>query len=61
MFVKNDRKIEVGQVRENPYGELYVVLEIGASVTQVLLLNGKFKGQKSCWDNKYFGEDIVVM
>lgn len=60
--MKNNRKIEVGQVRENSDvdGEYYVILSAGDSKCLIRTLNSCYD-VKTEWDTSDIINDIVVM
>lgn len=61
--MRNNRKIEVGQVRENVEvggGEYYVILSVGENTCWVCTLNSYYN-VKTEWDKADIMNDIVVM
>ncbi|CAM0045818.1 hypothetical protein VPH184E373B_0109 [Vibrio phage 184E37-3b] len=63
--MKNNRKIEVGQVRMvkgcPDSSNTYVVLAGDNVEVQVMWLNGKLKGYKQFWSTHHLHSDVVVM
>ena len=63
--MKNDRKIEVGQVREiyNCKGTLYFIKRINKGLVFVNIIQGEDvdKGKSFTWDENIVREDMVVM
>ena len=63
--MKNNRPLEVGQVRIVPSaGSVedmeYVILKVGSSV-RVRVLSGDYKGEICMWNHLDVMEDILVM
>jgi hypothetical protein len=60
--MKNNRKIEVGQMREiKSCCQKYVILWLNDTLVKVLILNGEDYGKTFYWNLKFINEDIVVM
>ncbi len=63
--MKNNRKIEVGQVRmyTNMQEEvqMYVILSVGKTSVKGKMLSGEDKGRSIWWPKHFLDEDIVVM
>ena len=67
--MKNNRKIEVGQVRmyacrgddscwEN---SMYLVQKIEGNYVNIQFITGNEKGVQHCWLKQYLEDDVVVM
>ncbi|CAH9013444.1 conserved hypothetical protein [Vibrio phage 424E50-1] len=63
--MKNNRKIEVGQVRMYPNlaecEQMYVILSVGDKSATIKVLSGEDKDQVATWPKNFLDEDIVVM
>ena len=67
--MKNNRKIEVGQVRMYTYHEdgscwensMYHILKIDGDYVDIKFLTGESKGEVTCWRREILEDDVVVM
>ena len=62
--MKNNRKIEVGQVRDTMCitSNLYMITKvINSSEVEVVHINGKMSGIRQVWDSHHCRNDIVIM
>ncbi len=62
--MKNNRKIEVGQVRDtrSETSNLYMITKvINSTEVEIVYINGKLSGIRQIWDSYHCRHDIVVM
>ena len=64
LIMKNNRNVEVGQVRDTRdlTSSLYMITKvINSCEVEVVYINGKLSGLRQVWGSHHCRDDIVVM